>query len=190
MLTLNTNIMSLTTQNYLNITGSAMGVAAERLASGKRINSSKDDAAGLAISDSMSTRIAGPRLSGINLPLAALAAGDSLSAEKVKTAIAEASTTTEVWDPSADVNQIAAVLPQTSSWLGSGANEAVNADEITETLGADYLANLAQFLGLDIDTLAQDLSNALPSYINSISPSGEVVETLAEAPLDEADQES
>ncbi|MFE5772682.1 flagellin [Streptomyces sp. NPDC056485] len=59
MLTLNTNIMSLTTQNYLNITGSTMGVAAERLASGKRINSSKDDAAGLAISDRMSTQING-----------------------------------------------------------------------------------------------------------------------------------
>lgn len=59
MLTLNTNIMSLTTQNYLNITGSTMGVAAERLASGKRINSSKDDAAGLAISDRMTTQING-----------------------------------------------------------------------------------------------------------------------------------
>lgn len=32
MLTLNTNIMSLTTQNYLNITGLAMTGAAERLA--------------------------------------------------------------------------------------------------------------------------------------------------------------
>ncbi|MFD3330341.1 flagellin [Streptomyces sp. NPDC058701] len=59
MLTLNTNIMSLTTQNYLNITGSTMGAAAERLASGKRINSSKDDAAGLAISDRMTTQING-----------------------------------------------------------------------------------------------------------------------------------
>ncbi|GLV87467.1 flagellin [Streptomyces lavendulae subsp. lavendulae] len=59
MLTLNTNIMSLTTQNYLNITGSTMGVAAERLASGKRIDSSKDDAAGLAISDRMTTQING-----------------------------------------------------------------------------------------------------------------------------------
>ncbi|MFJ7207021.1 flagellin [Streptomyces sp. NPDC098789] len=59
MLTLNTNIMSLTTQNYLNITGSTMGVAAERLASGKRINSSKDDAAGLAISDRMTAQLNG-----------------------------------------------------------------------------------------------------------------------------------
>ncbi|GAA2146005.1 flagellin FliC [Kitasatospora kazusensis] len=59
MLTLNTNIMSLTTQNYLNITSLAMTGAAERLASGKRINSSKDDAAGLAISDRMTTQING-----------------------------------------------------------------------------------------------------------------------------------
>ncbi|GGZ97298.1 flagellin [Streptomyces subrutilus] len=59
MLTLNTNIMSLTTQNYLNITGSTMGIAAERLASGKRINSSKDEAAslGIAIADRMATQV-------------------------------------------------------------------------------------------------------------------------------------
>ncbi|WP_441249434.1 flagellin N-terminal helical domain-containing protein [Kitasatospora sp. McL0602] len=56
MLTLNTNIMSLTTQNYLNITGSTMGVAAERLASGKRIVSSKDDDAGPAVSDRIASR--------------------------------------------------------------------------------------------------------------------------------------
>lgn len=59
MLTLNTNIMSLTTQNYLNITGSTMATAAERLASGKHIISSKDDAAGLAISDRMTTQAEG-----------------------------------------------------------------------------------------------------------------------------------
>lgn len=59
MLTLNTNIMSLTTQNYLNITGSTMGVAAERLASGRRITSPNDDAAGLAISDRMTTQTNG-----------------------------------------------------------------------------------------------------------------------------------
>ncbi|WP_202519594.1 flagellin [Streptomyces sp. SID1034] len=74
MLTLNTNIMSLTTQNYLNITGSTMGAAAERLAAGKRVNSSKDDAAGLAISDRMTTQINGsvqpPRSSNDAISLA------------------------------------------------------------------------------------------------------------------------
>ncbi|MER5730652.1 flagellin [Streptomyces sp. NPDC002138] len=61
MLTLNTNIMSLTTQDYLHITALAMTTAAERLASGTRVNSSKDadDAAGLAVSDRMTTRVNG-----------------------------------------------------------------------------------------------------------------------------------
>ncbi|MER5862867.1 hypothetical protein [Kitasatospora sp. NPDC002040] len=51
------------------------------------------------------------------------------------------------------------------------------------------LTGLAEFLGLDTATLAKALSAALPGYIHSMSPDGELVETLAEAPLDEAELE-
>ena len=47
----NTNIMSLNAQRNLNSTNSAMQTALQRLSSGMRINSAKDDAAGLAISE-------------------------------------------------------------------------------------------------------------------------------------------
>jgi flagellin len=51
--------MSLTTQRNLNRSQSSMMTAMERLSSGLRINSAKDDAAGLAISERFTTQIRG-----------------------------------------------------------------------------------------------------------------------------------
>ncbi|WAW09543.1 flagellin [Oxalobacter vibrioformis] len=56
---INTNMSSLNAQRYLNGTNSALSSAMERLASGKRINSAKDDAAGLGISARMTSQING-----------------------------------------------------------------------------------------------------------------------------------
>ena len=55
----NTNIMSLNAQRNLNNTQSAMQTALQRLSSGLRINSAKDDAAGLAISQRFTAQIRG-----------------------------------------------------------------------------------------------------------------------------------
>jgi flagellin len=55
----NTNIMSLNAQRNLNGTNSAMQTALQRLSSGMRINSAKDDAAGLAISERFTAQIRG-----------------------------------------------------------------------------------------------------------------------------------
>ena len=55
----NTNIMSLNAQRNLNGTSSAMSQALQRLSSGLRINSAKDDAAGLAISERFTAQIRG-----------------------------------------------------------------------------------------------------------------------------------
>jgi flagellin len=56
---INTNVLSLTAQRNLNKTQSAMQVSLQRLSSGLRINSAKDDAAGLAISERFSAQING-----------------------------------------------------------------------------------------------------------------------------------
>jgi flagellin len=56
---INTNIMSLTAQRNLNATKSDMATSMERLSSGLRINSAKDDAAGLAISERFTSQIKG-----------------------------------------------------------------------------------------------------------------------------------
>ena len=59
MAVINTNLLSLTTQNNLNKSQSSLGTAIERLSSGLRINSAKDDAAGQAISNRFTANIKG-----------------------------------------------------------------------------------------------------------------------------------
>ncbi|GKV76873.1 flagellin [Pectobacterium carotovorum subsp. carotovorum] len=59
MAVINTNSLSLTAQNNLNKSQSALGTAIERLSSGYRINSAKDDAAGQAIANRFTANIKG-----------------------------------------------------------------------------------------------------------------------------------
>ena len=54
-----TNVPSLTAQRNLSGTGNALATSLQRLSSGYRINSAKDDAAGLAISERFSAQISG-----------------------------------------------------------------------------------------------------------------------------------
>ena len=56
---INTNIGALKASNASNAAGKALGTAMERLSTGKRINSAKDDAAGLAIATSMTSQARG-----------------------------------------------------------------------------------------------------------------------------------
>jgi Flagellin and related hook-associated proteins len=56
---INTNIMSLNSQRNLNTSQTDLQVSLQRLSSGLRINSAKDDAAGLAISERFTTQIRG-----------------------------------------------------------------------------------------------------------------------------------
>ena len=56
---INTNVMSLNAQRNLSTSGGSLATALERLSSGLRINSAKDDAAGLAISERFSAQIRG-----------------------------------------------------------------------------------------------------------------------------------
>ena len=57
--TINTNIASLTAQRNLGISQASLNTTINRLSSGLRINSAKDDAAGLAISERFTTQIRG-----------------------------------------------------------------------------------------------------------------------------------
>ncbi|MEM7873927.1 FliC/FljB family flagellin [Morganella morganii] len=56
---INTNVLSLTTQNNLNRSQGVLGSAIERLSSGSRINSAKDDAAGQAIANRFTANVKG-----------------------------------------------------------------------------------------------------------------------------------
>ena len=72
MTTINTNVSSLIAKNAIGQNERAMSQAMTRLSTGSRINSAKDDAAGLAISERMSSQISG-------LNMAARNANDAIS---------------------------------------------------------------------------------------------------------------
>ena len=77
---INTNVASLNSQRSLNMSQTSLATSLQRLSSGLRINSAKDDAAGLAISDRMSTQIRGLNQAARNandgISLAQTAEGD------------------------------------------------------------------------------------------------------------------
>ncbi|MFW3574345.1 flagellin FliC, partial [Kosakonia cowanii] len=72
MAVINTNTLSLMTQNNLTKSQSSLGTSIERLSSGLRINSAKDDAAGQAIANRFTSNING-------LGVAARNANDGIS---------------------------------------------------------------------------------------------------------------
>jgi flagellin len=74
--TITTNISSLTAQRNLNVSQSSLATSMQRLSSGLRVNSAKDDAAGLAIAERMNTQVRG-------LAVAARNANDGISLAQV-----------------------------------------------------------------------------------------------------------
>ncbi len=71
-MTINTNVVSLNSQRNLSLSSNALGTTMQRLSSGLRVNSAKDDAAGLAISERMAAQTKG-------LSVAARNANDGIS---------------------------------------------------------------------------------------------------------------
>ncbi len=71
-MTINTNVVSINAQRNLSLSGSQLGTAMQRLSSGLRVNSAKDDAAGLAIAERMNAQSRG-------LAVAARNANDGIS---------------------------------------------------------------------------------------------------------------
>ena len=71
-MTINTNIVSINAQRNLGLSGNSLSTTMQRLSSGLRVNSAKDDAAGLAIAERMNTQVRG-------LAVAARNANDGIS---------------------------------------------------------------------------------------------------------------
>ena len=71
-MTINTNVVSINAQRNLGLSGNTLGTSMQRLSSGLRVNSAKDDAAGLAIAERMNTQTRG-------LTVAARNANDGIS---------------------------------------------------------------------------------------------------------------
>ncbi|OYU43242.1 MAG: flagellin FliC, partial [Burkholderiales bacterium PBB4] len=65
-LTINTNIIALNAQRNLSTSQSAVASSMQRLSSGLRVNTAKDDAAGMAIAERMTAQVRGMSVAARN----------------------------------------------------------------------------------------------------------------------------
>ncbi|NHA13376.1 flagellin [Thioalkalivibrio sp. XN279] len=133
---INTNILSLNAQRNLNSTSSALQTSLQRLSSGLRINSAKDDAAGLAISERFSTQIRG-------LNQAVRNANDGISlAQTAEGALAEVSN---------NLQRIRELAVQSRNATNSASDRAALDAEVQQRLGEiQRVASQTEFNGLKL----------------------------------------
>jgi len=137
---INTNSLSLITQNNINKNQSAMSTAIERLSSGLRINSAKDDAAGQAIANRFTSNIKG-------LTQAARNANDGISvAQTTEGALSEINN---------NLQRIRELTVQASNGTNSDSDLSSIQDEIKSRLDEiDRVSGQTQFNGVNV--LAKD----------------------------------
>ncbi len=61
-----------------------------------------------------------------------------------------------------------------NSWIGTGENQPVTADQITQTVGAEKINEMAKEAGVDPKDLAEQLAQHLPTAIDKITPDGKL----------------
>jgi flagellin len=133
---INTNLASLTVQRSLNANQGAAATAMERLSTGLRINSAKDDAAGLAISSRMTSQI-----NGLNQAARNAADGVSL-AQTAEGALGE------VVD---NLQRIRELAVQSSNETNTNADRTSLQNEVSQLLlEIDRVANATDFNGTNL----------------------------------------
>jgi uncharacterized protein YidB (DUF937 family) len=65
---------------------------------------------------------------------------------------------------------------QAASWVGTGANMPVDANQITAALGSGALGNLAAKFGISPDQVSGVLAQALPQAVDHLTPNGQVAQ--------------
>lgn len=136
MQVINTNVASLNAQRNLSKSNSALAIALQRLSSGLRINSAKDDAAGLAISERMTSQIMG-------LNQAARNANDGISLSQ--TAEVALSSITEA------LQRIRELAVQSSNATNSSSDRQALQNEVNQLVAElDRQSVAAEFNGLKL----------------------------------------
>ena len=137
---INTNVLSLVTQNNLNRSQSMLGTAIERLSSGSRINSAKDDAAGQAIANRFTSNVKG-------LTQASRNASDGISIAQV--------TEGAVNEINDNLQRIRELAVQAQNGTNSESDRASIKEEVDQRLKEiDRISEQTQFNGIKV--LASD----------------------------------
>ena len=64
-----------------------------------------------------------------------------------------------------------------ASWIGTGTNQPITADQLTRVLGQERIDALAQKAGLPPGQGAQALAQILPTLVDKLTPNGQVPST-------------
>ena len=141
---INTNILSLQTQSNLNTSQSSLNTAIQRLSSGLRINSAKDDAAGQAIANRFTANIKG-------LTQASRNANDGISiAQTTEGALSEVNN---------NLQRIRELSVEAANGTNSGSDLKSIQDEIKQRLSEiDRVSAQTQFNGVKVLAKDQNMS--------------------------------
>lgn len=60
------------------------------------------------------------------------------------------------------------------SWVGTGQNQPINANDLGRAIGPQVIREIAQRTGLDEQELLKQLSTALPGIVDRLTPNGQV----------------
>jgi uncharacterized protein YidB (DUF937 family) len=63
-----------------------------------------------------------------------------------------------------------------ATWLGDGANAPISSDSLKDILGGERIAEFAGQLGVDTDTAANGLAEAIPQMLDKASSGGNLLE--------------
>jgi len=179
---INTNIASLNAQRNLSTSSSGLTTALQRLSSGLRINSAKDDAAGLAISERMTSQING-------LTQAARNANDGISlAQTAEGALSSVSD---------NLQRMRTLAVQSANSTNTSTDRAALNSEVTQLMSEiGRVASTTQFNGLNLldgsftasqfqvganagQTIAVTINGASTSQLGSYGGSSTAVGTTA-----------
>ena len=67
--------------------------------------------------------------------------------------------------------------PTVRSWVGTGANQPITADQVHQVLGSDLVQQLAAKTGLSVPELTQKLAQFLPQAVDRMTPDGVIPKT-------------
>lgn len=62
------------------------------------------------------------------------------------------------------------------SWVSTGSNKSITADQLRDALGSDKLGELASRAGIPADQASKVLKDILPDIIDKLTPNGKVSE--------------
>jgi uncharacterized protein YidB (DUF937 family) len=62
--------------------------------------------------------------------------------------------------------------PTVRSWVSTGANQPISADQVHQVLGPDLIQQLAAKTGLSVPELTQKLAQILPQAVDRMTPDG------------------